>query len=338
VTKPGEFATGTRKKPTNEASDSVVRKIWIVMELLRHKRLTLSRYATVHRRDRRSFQRDLQQLRKIGLESGFSISQIKQESYVELIDFDAKIRTLRREGSETERLLGDVVRAMGVPIAAAIGPLANSAESEDERFFHFAVPAIIENEYSNIAAISTELKEAWAAKALVKFRYPDPKAPGGSGERIVEPHRVLLRSGVFYLVGYDRGRRDWRIFALDRFLSTPVRAGSILVPRKIPAEYASNDVLGFMKSGTAQTEVTVELSPQVAPAAVSRRWQAAQRVEKGDGERARIVFSVSDIAEVVRWAFGFGADARIIAPPEAVRMAADMARSIAALHKTDPEP
>jgi predicted DNA-binding transcriptional regulator YafY len=266
------FATGTRKKSTNEASESVIRKIWMIVELFRHKRLSFEVYAKEHERDRRSFQRDLQQLRAIGEQSGFTISVIKNGSYVELENFDAKIRALHRQGTQTEQLIGEVARAMGQPIAAEIGHIARSPESDEERFFHFAVPTIIESEGSSMAAISAALKAAWASKALVTFRYPDRTVAGGSGERLVEPHRVLLRSGVFYLVAYDRGRKAWRTFALDQFLSTPLRAGTNNAARRIPAAYASDDVLGFIKSDQPRTEVTVELSPYVAASAVSRRW------------------------------------------------------------------
>ena len=332
MTEPKSFVTGTRKKSTNEASDSVIRKIWMVVELFRHKRLSFETYAQEHERDKRSFQRDLQQLRAIGEQSGFSISQAKAGCYVELETFDAKLHALQREGKKNEQLIGDVVRAMGQPIAAEIGHLGNAPISEDERFFHFAVPTIIASEGSNIAAISKELKAAWESNALVKFQYPDAKTPGRSTERLVEPYRVLLRSGVFYLVGYDRGRRGWRTFALDRFSTMPVRAGSNNVQREIPPEYASDDVLGFIKSDLARTEVTVELSNRVAASAISRQWQAAQCVEVLNAGRARITFTVGDITEVVRWAFGFGRDAKIVAPPSAVQIAKELAEAIIDCH------
>lgn len=337
MSEPNGFVTGTRKKSTNEASDSVIRKIWMVVELFRHKRLSFEIYAREHERDKRSFQRDLQQLRAIGEQSGFSISPIKNGSYVELERFDAKIRALHREGTQSEQLIGDVARAMGQPIAEELGPVASRAHTDDERFFHFASPKIIDAEGSTIAIISAELKAAWLGKAVVKFRYPDPKAADGSGERLVEPYRVLLRSGIFYLVGYDRGRKAWRTFALDRFLTNPVRSGSNNMQRVMPAEYASDDVLGFIKSDQARTAVTVELSARVAASATSRQWQTQQSVTKLDGGAARITFFVSDVSEVARWAFGFGRDARIISPPEAVALARQMAEIITDNHRSTDE-
>ena len=142
------------------------------------------------------------------------------------------------------------------------------------------------------------------------FSYPDARVPGTYKTRTVEPYRVLLRSGNFYLVAYDRGARDWRTFALDRFHSLPKRAGSNNFARTIPPEYASDDVLGFIKSGGPPVEVAIELNARVAASATSRQWQTGQRVEILGGGRARIFFSVSNLYEVVRWAFG-GFDDRL---------------------------
>jgi predicted DNA-binding transcriptional regulator YafY len=327
------FANGKRTRPTNEASDSAVRKIWMIVELLRRKRLSFDMYEKEHERNRRSFQRDLQQLREIGERSGFTISAI-HNGVVELTCGHAKIVALQKDATQTEKLIGDVARAMGQPIATEIGQLPAEPEPNDERFYHIAVPTMIESDGSRISAITTALKRAWTNKALVTFQYPDRGAAGGSHERLVEPFRVLYRSGVYYLIGYDRRRKAWRTFALDRFLSTPEPAGYNNATRQIPAAYAAEDVLGFIKSDQPGMEVTVELSPFVAASATSRRWQAAQRVEPLEDGRARIVFTVGDPSEVARWAFGFGKDARIVSPPEAVRISRDIARAIAALHET----
>lgn len=45
---------------------------------------------------------------------------------------------------------------------------------------------------------------------------------------------------------------------------------------------------------------------------------------------AEITFSVADESEVIRWALGCGPEARIVAPPSAVKAAAALAVEIAA--------
>jgi len=67
-----------------EATEAAARKILVLLELLRAKAIRFSTYEVVHGRDFRSFQRDLQHLRKIGEEAGFRISPIKDHERAEL--------------------------------------------------------------------------------------------------------------------------------------------------------------------------------------------------------------------------------------------------------------
>ena len=133
-------------------------------------------------------------------------------------------------------------------------------------------------------------------------------------------------------MGYDLGRKGWRMFALDRIASKPTRAGTIQHPRTVPATYESSDVVGFIKSGSSMTAVTVWLSATVAPSATSRRWQANQKMRLAPDGSAEITFEVSDPSEIVRWAMGFGTEARILAPGKAVALAASTARAVAAAY------
>ena len=185
---PTHFANGKRTRSTNEASDSTVRKLWMIVELLRHKRLSFETYEKEHERDRRSFQRDLQQLREIGERSGFTISAI-HNGFVELACGHPKILALQKDATQTEKLIGDVARAMGQPIATEIGQLPAEPEPDDERFYHIAVPTMIEGDGSRISAITTALKSAWTKKALVTFQYPDRVVAKGSHERLVRSYR-----------------------------------------------------------------------------------------------------------------------------------------------------
>lgn len=120
--------------------------------------------------------------------------------------------------------------------------------------------------------------------------------------------------------------------AIDRFASKPVKAGTCTTVRVVPEQYTSEDVIGFMK-GSKRVDVTVELTSRVAASATCRRWQTEQRTEKLADGRAQMTFAVSDIDEVVRWSLGFGADARIIAPPEAVGRASAIAGEIAQAYR-----
>ena len=59
------------------------------------------------------------------------------------------------------------------------------------------------------------LKDACAARRLVRFTYCAPK---GDGIRVAEPCRLVFRWSSWYLFGWCREREDWRMFKLNRML------------------------------------------------------------------------------------------------------------------------
>ena len=325
-----------RRRDTGEASESVGRKIWLLLELLRHRLVRLADYEQLHERDRRSFQRDLQQLRGIGKVSGFTIGTLK-DGIVRLDAFDPSLRRLDDARPPLLGLIAELARTLGEPIQGELGAIAESAP-EGETFLHMQAPKLVEG--SHVAKVYERLKDAWgsrAGRAAVRFRYRTAAAADVE-ERTVEPYRVIVRSGRYYLVGYDVGRRDWRMFALDAIVGLPAKAGTVQAVRQIPPAYEHADVLGFIKRTGRRVEVTVEFSPTVAVSATSRIWNRKQHVERLPGGAARLTVSVPDIDEVVRWAFGFGAEARVVAPPAAVRAAGELAQQLVEQHRETAAP
>ena len=56
--------------------------------------------------------------------------------------------------------------------------------------------------------------DAVATGAYLRFDYTDHQ--GRRSQRTVDPYRHILRQKHWYLIGYDLGRTDWRLFRLDR--------------------------------------------------------------------------------------------------------------------------
>jgi predicted DNA-binding transcriptional regulator YafY len=319
-----------RGHDTGEASESVARKIWLLLELLRSRSVRYSEYVALHGRDKRSFQRDLQQLRAIGTASGFRISKIEGGETARLTSFDAAPRRLDDARPPMLRLLAELARTLGEPIRGELGALVENAPDGDV-FLHVQAPQLVEG--SHAERVYRKLKDAWASpngRALVRFRYVGAK--GKPEERTIDPHRVVVRSGRYFLIGYDQARRGWRRFALDAIVGMPAKAGTAHTTRTIPDEYCGGDVLGFISTAGRRIPVTVEFSSAVAASAASRIWQAEQKIEKVAHGAVRITIAVGDVTEAVRWAFGFGADARIVAPPSAVAAARGLAERLVAGH------
>lgn len=67
------------------------------------------------------------------------------------------------------------------------------------------------------------LSDAVSGSARISFEYTDQH--GRETQRVVEPHRHVLRDRRWYVVAYDVDRQDWRLFRLDRMRSARLLPG-----------------------------------------------------------------------------------------------------------------
>jgi predicted DNA-binding transcriptional regulator YafY len=82
-----------------------------------------------------------------------------------------------------------------------------------------------------LAAVA-ELASACSERRAAAFDYAGPGGP--ASRRDVEPNRLALLGGRWYLVAWDRARRGWRTFRVDRIAGLAV--GESCVPREPPDE------------------------------------------------------------------------------------------------------
>ena len=92
------------------------------------------------------------------------------------------------------------------------------------------------------AATLLLLARACRETERVTFAYAGPR---GSGERRVEPYRLVATGRRWYLFAYDLDRDDWRIFRLDRMTDAQSR-GWRFTPREAPdaAEHVQRSISG----------------------------------------------------------------------------------------------
>ncbi len=307
-----------KPRPAGEPSGATERKIRILLELVRNKFIRLSRLCDDYGTSERSLLRDLQELRKIGQRAGFRLSEKSENDLVRLVSFDARPTAIDKSGRALRSLIQAAAHALGTPVEAQLASLEEDAHPQERRFLRFLTPTLREG--SRVADTFKQLEAAWADSARVTFRH-------SGKERRLEPACIFVRSGRYYLLGRDPTARTWKYYALDNIEPPIKRAGSFSA-QPIPAEYASDDVLGFFRSG-AQQRISVWMSRAIAASATSRVWQHEQDIELHPDGSATMRFTVSDAGEVIRWALGFGTEARVTAPPEAVSQALEAARALA---------
>jgi predicted DNA-binding transcriptional regulator YafY len=176
------------------------------------------------------------------------------------------------------------------------------------------------------------LSSAERNSRTARFTYLDKE--GKYSTRTVDPYGFIVNAGRVYCVAYDHTRRDMRTFAVDSVTDPEVLARTFVRPNGFNIEaYAAASISGVLH-GDETTKVRVRFAPRVAKAAVAARVVAEREVEQRDDGAAEITYRVADVDELVRWVLGWGAQAEIIAPPEARARIAELAGEIAAKYYT----
>ena len=179
-----------------------------------------------------------------------------------------------------------------------------------------------------VERVFEQLQSAERDHRRVQFGYTDKK--GARTQRRVDPYGFIVSNGRVYLVGYDHGRTDMRVFAVDNVSDLAVTPQTFEKPADFNLEAYGADSVSGVVHAAAVTDVTVRFSPVIAKAAAAASTARHRRVVPRDGGGVEITYRVADPLEIVRWSLGWGAEAEVVAPDEARRAAAEIAGQVAA--------
>jgi predicted DNA-binding transcriptional regulator YafY len=180
-----------------------------------------------------------------------------------------------------------------------------------------------------VERVFEQLQSAERERRRVAFGYTDKNSV--RTQRRVDPYGFIVSNGRIYLVGFDHTRTDMRVFAVDNVSDVSITPQKFERPADFNLEaYGARSVSGVVH-GQSIADVTVRFSRVVAKAATAASTVARdRRVEQRDDGGVDITYRVSDPIEIVRFSLGWGAEAEVVAPEEARRAAADIARKLAA--------
>jgi predicted DNA-binding transcriptional regulator YafY len=164
---------------------------------------------------------------------------------------------------------------------------------------------------------------------LVRFVYR--RRDETTSRREVEPHGLVNHGRRWYLVAWDRRRRDWRTFRLDR-LSRPAATGVRFSERALPAKDAAAYVAQSIRNAPNRFEAVVMLhaSLESLSGRVPSHWGALERM---DGDRCRFTAGDDDLSWLALRIAMIGVDFSVQEPPELVEqlrtLSSRLARAIA---------
>lgn len=145
---------------------------------------------------------------------------------------------------------------------------------------------------------------AIAASRTLSFRY---FAPGGESRRVIEPAYIVYRWAGWYVYGWCRTRRDWRLFKLNRL--TELQTGEPFPPRETPwPEFTDERVF------PDRWHVKALIEPHMKWRLIEEYGPACY-VEQSDG---RLLFEggFADRDNALTWLLSFEDGAELLEPEE----------------------
>ena len=168
------------------------------------------------------------------------------------------------------------------------------------------------------------IQDAVENRHLVRFQY---YAPSGESERTVEPYFLVLRWSSWYLWGWCKDRKDFRMFKLNR-MDRIQKTDESFECRNIAMPDLSNE-----KIFPGGIKVKVLFEPD-------QKWRLVEEfgpkcfTEYDDG---RLLFTgdYTDLGNLITWLMTFGDKAEVIKPREAREAISQMVKRMMKIYKED---
>jgi proteasome accessory factor B len=178
--------------------------------------------------------------------------------------------------------------------------------------------------------LDTEKYEA-VARALqqgrsLRFEYKKP------GEKLslrhFHPYHLTCGDNVWYIIGYDEDRDDYRTFALGRISGTVTVGDKFQKRPDFSLQKLLRDSFGIMK-GDGDYEIVIEFDPWASDLVRERLWHTSQKITPlPNNGGCHLRMRLSALEEVERWILSWGTHATVIKPEALAIRVGNIARQL----------
>ena len=166
------------------------------------------------------------------------------------------------------------------------------------------------------------IQDAIEDRHLVTFRY---YAPAGESERAVEPYYLVFRWSSWYLWGWCRDRKDYRLFKLNR-MDDVRKSEEAFDCREAPMPDLSNE-----KIFPGKIAVKALFAPDM-------KWRLVEDFGPDcftESEDGKLLFTAkyTDMENLITWLLTYGDKAEILEPREAREKIAQIAQNMVRIYE-----
>ena len=164
---------------------------------------------------------------------------------------------------------------------------------------------------SRMSEIVKDLSEAATSRKRVEIEYR-VVSTSKLTVRKVDPYKVWIMNGAFYLIGFCNLRNAVRTFALDRIQNYSVTDESF----EMPDDFNLEDYLqtAFRVMTGKPEKVSFRIKPGAAHVVRERIWHPTQELRELPDGGVQITVEVPINYEIISWIMGFGSAAEAIEP------------------------
>lgn len=177
------------------------------------------------------------------------------------------------------------------------------------------------------------LHQAVVGRHEVHFRYKR-RGKAGFDERRVQPYVIHGALNAWYLIGYDKDRGDFRVFALHRISKLGSTKNRFERQKGVSPESLLKDSLGVF-IGNERHQIRVRFAPFAAELVRERRWHDSQELTELSGDEVELRMTLSSLFEVEQWILSWGSQAEVLEPPELRERVAQHAKTMGAVYAPD---
>jgi predicted DNA-binding transcriptional regulator YafY len=132
-------------------------------------------------------------------------------------------------------------------------------------------------------------------------------------ERVVLPYHMHNFQGDWFLIGFDRLRKDYRIFLIARIEEWKVLSETFERDETFSPENWIGNAFQ-VHGGEEVADVSIWFSQKQAQFIRERLWHPSQKIKEGKDGSLILHLKTAGLVEVKYWVLQFGSDAEVLAP------------------------
>ncbi|THI84706.1 MAG: transcriptional regulator [Nitrospira sp. CG24A] len=170
--------------------------------------------------------------------------------------------------------------------------------------------------YAKQTRILSDLRRALLLQRTVMLYHQRPDYEEPTAHH-VDPYVLVLYQYGLYIVGYSDRAKALRMFSVERIHRVDVTDDRFDMPSDFSWEAQSRRLFGLIDEPIKT--VRIWFSSDVAYLLKERQWHPTQSLKLQKDKSVIVTFQAGGLEEITSWILSWGADAKVLSPPELVQ-------------------